>query len=548
MAVQSPEKKFLVEICIHNNMILASLKPDHWLFYVIDGFIYALVFLLLGPTLHLCLRLIARHQADESKGKAFLATLLILMCAGAVTAQPYAEKMGNFIVIPCLLLGAGVLRWICWVSLTRGFLIMVIFAAFAFGSSTGIMMLVNKGLPKDRVTLVRMINKSMGRLDELDELAKKQAAEEAAKGPGERMSISNLLMRAKGGLRLEAESFVSAVALLKNPEEFQKLTSEHTEDLKALDLIADGGTLTPEDMVDMGIVNEKATKGMNVLESVSATNEITAQDVEDVAIFLRSMRKDGSEVTANDALVVIREARQRAGANPLEALIKLTTQNTADLTGLGPVLDGKTLTPEQLTGMGIVDEESRKGMSVLEGIRSTNDIGEQDVGKVMSLLKSVRKDGSEVTTNDALVVIREAMKRAGRSSTNESWLTLSTNAIAAKPLVVGSTSTVKKAAAKVVIRQRSRHVDPLIKLDPEERAAWNKSQTSLVVTAVMVVSSGNAMAIVNGEMVCTGDVVSVASQGKTFRWRLAEFNSTTVIWEPVVGAQKGNESTLVRWQ
>jgi hypothetical protein len=75
-------------------MIFDSLKPDHWLFYVVDGFIYTLVFLLLGPTLNLCLRFIAKNQADESKGKAFLATLLILMGAGAVVAQPYAEQMG----------------------------------------------------------------------------------------------------------------------------------------------------------------------------------------------------------------------------------------------------------------------------------------------------------------------------------------------------------------------------------------------------------------------------------------------------------------------
>jgi hypothetical protein len=301
-------------------------------------------------------------------------------------------------------------------------------------------------------------------------------------------------------------------------------------------------------MAEMGIVSEEATKGMNVLEGVNAATEITAQDVEDVAIFIRSMRKDGSEVTANDALVVIREARKRAGANPLEALVKLTAQNTADLTGLGPVLDGERLTPEQLTGMGIVDEGAKKGMSVLEGIRATNDIGEQDVGKVMSLLRSVRKDGSEVTTNDALVVLREAMKRAGLSPSNMPWLTPSTNVVATTTLVVGSTSTVEKAALRVVIHQRTRKVDPLMALDAPQRAAWNRSQTGLVVTAVMAFSGGNAIAIVNGEMVHTGDLVSVMSEGKTFQWLLADFTARGVIWEPVVGGKNEDESTLIRWQ
>ena len=407
------------------------------------------------------------------------------------------------------------------------------------------MMLANKVLPKDRVTLARVVNKSLGRLDEISEQAKKQAAEDAAKEPRERLNISNLLMRAKSGVRLEAESFASAVSLLKDPQQLQKLTTEHTEDLKALDLIADGSVLTPEDMVEMGIVNEESKKGMSVLQNVNATNEITEQDVEDVALFIRSVRKDGSQVTPNDALVVIREARKRAGANPLEALAKLTTQNTADLTGLGPVLDGVKLTPEQLAGMGVVDEEAKKGMSVLEGIRATNDIGEQDVGKVMSLLRSVRKDGSVVTTNDALVVIREAMKRAGRPSTNELFAT-KTSGTASND--VSSISEVATAAAQVVIHQRSRNIDPLMALDAPQRAAWNRSQTGLVVTAVMAFSGGNAMAIVNGEMVHTGDVVSVTSEGQAFQWRLAALSARGVIWEPVVGRQNEIGSALIRWQ
>ena len=527
-------------------MMLDSLPPDHWLFCVIDGVIYALIFLILGPALHICLRLFAKHQIDEGKGKPFLAILLILLAAAAVVAQPYAEQMGYFIVLPCWLLGAGVLRWICWVSIPRGLVIMLIFGAVVYGANAGIMMFANKVLPKDRVTLAQVVLTSMGRLDEASEWAKKQAAEDAAKGPRERMTMSNLLVRAKGGLRLEAESFVSAVALLQDPEQLARLTSEHTEDLQALDLIADGDTLTPEDMAEMGIINEEAEKGMTVLESVNATNEITAADVEDVALFIRSIRKDGSDVTANEALVVILAARKRAaGRSPLEELIKLTAQNTADLTGLGPILDGMKLSPDQLSGMGIADEGAKKGMSVLEGIRGTNDIGAQDVGSVMSLLKSMRKDGSEVTTNDALVVIREAMTRAGRSPTNAPWLTSS---VPSHPLVVSSTSAVKKAATKVVIHQRSRNIDPLLALSAPLRTAWNKSQTGLVVTAVMAFSGGNAMAIVNGEMVYTGSVVSVISEGRAFTWRLATLNAHGVIWEPVVGRQSENKSSLVRWE
>jgi hypothetical protein len=525
-------------------MILDSLKPDHWLFYVIDGILYALILLLLVPILHMCLRLFAKHQTDEGKGKALLAILLILLGAAAVVAQPFAEQMGYFILLPCLLLGAGVLRWICWVSIPRGLVIMLIFGAAVYGANMGIMKIANKVLPKDRVTLVSVVQKSLGRLDEASEWAKKQAAEEAAKGPRERMTMSNLLVRAKGGLRLEAESFVSAVALLKDPEQLARLTSEHTDDLKALDLLADGETLTPTDMVEMGIINEQAEKGMTVLESVNATNEITAADVEDVALFIRSIRKDGSEVTANDALVVIREARKRAaGRSPLGELVTLTAQNTADLTGLGPILDGGKLAPEQLAGMGVADEGAKKGISVLEGIRGTNDIGEQDVESVMSLLKSMRKDGSEVSTNDALVVIREAMKRAGRSPTNEMFA-IKASGIASNAM----SSTSEVAMAKVVIHQKVRKLDPLLALGDAERSAWIRSQTGLVVTAVMALRKGNAIGIVNGEMVHTGDLVSVISEGRTFAWRLAGFGSGGVIWEPLVGGTNENESTLIRWQ
>ena len=529
--------------------MLDSLPPDHWLFYVIDGILYLLILAILVPILHLCLRLFAKHQTDEGKGKALLAVLLILLGAAAVVAQPYAEQMGYFVLIPCLLVGAGVLRWICWVSIPRGFVIMVIFGAVVFGANTGIMALASRVLPDNRVTLLNVVRKSMGRLDEVSELAKKQAAEDAAKGTGKRLNTSNLLLRAKSGLLLDAESLSSAVSLLKDPKQLAALTSEHTEDLAALDLIAGGELLTPEDMAEMGIINAEAKKGMTVLQSVNATNEITEQDVEDVALFIRSVRKDGSAVSANDALVVIREARKRAAARtPFEELVQLTTQNTADLKGLGPILDGGKLAPEQLASLGIAGEGAKKGMSVLEGIRGTNNVGEQDVRSVMSLLKSMRKDGSQVSTNDALIVIREAMKRAGRSPTNAPWLALSTNSIVAKPLAVGSTSTVQKAAAKVVIQQRSRNIDPLLALGPLQRAAWNRSQTGLVVTAVMAFSAGNAMAIVNGEMVHTGDVLSVTSEGRSYKWRLATLNAHGVIWEPVVGAQSENKSSLVRWE
>jgi hypothetical protein len=527
-------------------MIFASLKPDHWFFYVIDGIIYALLFLILGPALHMCLRLLARHQADEHKGKAFLAMLLILLCSAAVTAQPWAENIGYYVLIPCLFLGAVILRLVCWVSVTRGLVIMLLFGAIVFGVYAGIMKLANRVLPEGRVTLAQSIKRSMGLIDQFaGKPADPMTSGSLLKGG----KISNLLMRAKSGVRLEAESFASAVALLKDPQQLQKLTMEHTEDLKALDLIVEGETLTPEDMVEMGVVNEEAKKGMTVLESVNATNEITEQDVEDVALLIRSVRKDGTQVTPNDALALILEARKRVGSrSPLETLVKLTTQNTADLTSLGSVLDGGKMAPEQLAGMGIDSEDARQGIGVLEGIRTTNDIAEQDVGKVVSLLRSVRKDGTQVTTNDALVVINEAMKRAGRSPTNLPWLTLSTNTMAAKPLVLISSSAAATTAVRVVIHQRSRHIDPLLALDALQRAAWNRSQTGLVVSAVMAFSGGNAMAIVNGEMIHTGDIVSVTSEGQDFPWRLATLNGHVVVWEPVVNTQNGDESTLIRWQ
>jgi hypothetical protein len=523
-------------------MMLDSLPPDHWLFYVIDGAVYALLFLILGPALHLCLRLLARQQADENKGKPFLAVLLILLGSSAVLAQPYAEKMGYFALIPCLLLGAGVLRWICWVTIPRGLVIMIIFGAIVYGAYAGIMMVVDKALPKERVTLVKSIKKSMGLIDQF---AGKDSDPIVSDNFLKGVKISNLLTRAKGGLRLEAESFVAAAALLRDPRQLEMLTMEHTEDLRALDLIVDGETLTPEDMVEMGVVDEESTQGMRVLQSVNATSEITPQDVEDVALFIRHVRKDGSQVTANDALLVIYEAKKRAGANPLAALAKLTSHNTADLAVLGPILDGGKLAPEQMAGMGVVSEEAKMGMSFLEGIRGTNNVGERDVGSVMSLLKSTRKDGSEVTTNDALVVIYEAMKRAGRPVTNGLFATSPSNMASN---VESDTTEMVNTATKVVIHQRSRNIDPLLALSSAQRAAWNRSQTGLVVTAVMAFSGGNAMAIVNGEMVHTGDVVTVASEGESFRWRLATLNANGVIWEPVVGKTNENASTLVRWE
>jgi hypothetical protein len=321
------------------NMKLDSLAADHWIFCAIDGFVYLIIFLILAAVLRLSLKVLAKHEADDGYGKACVTTALILTTIAVVSTISWVDRFGYLMIIPYYLVAALISMWLCWISFQKGLLVALIFLTSVFIVGKGAWTLMDKSLPPGRITLVKKTKISMGILSEVTNQT------------GPPINTGELLQRAKSGLKLQAESVVLAVALLKDPDSLRKITAQHIEDLAVLDLLADGGMLTSEQLEELGIVHEDARQGARVLKYISATNEVSEQDVMDVVEFLKSVRKDGSEVTAEDAVIVLREAMNRAGrmsTNGLNvtnvaamcgistsALVRVDGASTGDTTSVG---------------------------------------------------------------------------------------------------------------------------------------------------------------------------------------------------------------------
>jgi hypothetical protein len=438
-------------------MILSGLKPDHWLFCFVDGLVYTLAFALLVVTLRQSLRWLAKHEADATTGKSFVSTLLILLIAASTSTLPYVRQIGTLVLLPAAICGIFLLKILCWVSLKRGVLIMGVFAAAAWGLVTGVAALEDKILPPNRITLVKRIKISMGILDELASL------------PTSHMSLKDQLATAKSGLRLELEAVASALSLLKDPDAVKGMTAGHTADLDALGLVVNHeAPPTPEQLASMGIVYEKAKPGLDVLRGMTATNAVTADDVRNVAALLKSLRKDGSEVTAKDAVALILEAQKRAG--------ELRGQKPSAM----PTNAFPATSPE------------------LPALSSITTTAAQAVGPIVATVThpSSNPAGAEATMDTRLI----------------------------------------------------HNTDPFSAVTATNRSAWQASRSHLVVTALMRHGNGETLAMVNGELVRLGNIVQVKSAGRTFSWRMAGTSSNNVIWEPVFGAVNTNDANWIQWR
>ena len=292
-------------------------KPDHWSFYLVDAGAYLLIFALLVPALRFCLRRIAPHEADESFAKSFVVTLLIVLTTGTIVTLPCANDLGLLIVLPCIFGGIVLVRALCWVTVVKAILIVLVFSVVSAGIAIGVTTMANKSMPKGRVTLLGRTRLSLNLLSGI------------AGQPGESVVPKDLLHKVKSGLLLEAGSYVSAIGLLNDPEAFKQLTTNNIEDLAALGVAMDGKPLTPEQLDDLGIVYEDARKGADVLQTMTATNVVTEDDVKAVAALLHSVRKPGSTVTAAEAVFIIGEARKRAGQIATNVLCVATSNSLA---------------------------------------------------------------------------------------------------------------------------------------------------------------------------------------------------------------------------
>ena len=390
-------------------MNLTTLRPDHWVLYVIDGLGYVVAYLLVVVILRLSLRRVAEHEADDSLIKSCVSVLLILMISGVLANVPETQKLGVFILLPCFLLGALVLQWLCWITIKQSLVIMLIVSISVLAIGGGITGLFNVMLPKDRVTLVKKTKLSLGIL----------AAPPIQ--PAKPVGKSHLLFQIKSGLKLEKEAFVTAVAILKDPSALAKMTAQHNEALAALDLLSDGKTLTPEELAQMGIDKKEQIAGYRVMKNISPTNEYTAEDVENVAAFLRAAHIGQTNVTAEDAALIMRAAMNRASTStPTEVLATYSnalTGNTSGNIGSSPQEVASTSTNLAMPSddIALEPEGGAGGTQSITGLTATPGLPPEPLDEDPLLALDMDKRQAWLHSKTGLVVSAVMSRSRGRS-------------------------------------------------------------------------------------------------------------------------------------
>lgn len=416
-------------------LLLGGLKPTSPVFGIIDGALLLLVLLLLPFVLRASLRLLARDEADDGLFKMFFTMQLVVGMAAIAAITPLEPLLTGVAAVAIFLNSALLLRVLCWVSFKKALAVMLVVATAGGGLGAGLALLSNWLLPKDRVTLLDRVRKTLGVIDQF-------AGKESTP-----VFTSNTLQNVKAALVLEQQAILGAIQLLRNPEAINEMTAEHTADLRALDLITDGKMPSPEELKELGLTDDDVTHGREALQRAGSSDAISEQDVQDIATFMRCVRKDQSDLKPDDIAFLIREARKRASPD-LAALIAAAQSG-----------------------------------------------GTQDVA---SLVAQLGQAGS--------------------------------NAPAAGP-----------PAAAPAAPERPVRVNPLSVMSTNERAAWLDSQ-GLLVMAGLIRNSGGKVALVNGELVRTGEVIRVDRGGRSFAWRLVDAEDYQAEWEAVPDQATGGAS------
>jgi hypothetical protein len=290
------------------SVLLSGLNPSSPVFGVIDGALMVILLMTLPGILRFCLHKLAGHEADDSYFKSFLSVQLIVLLVAVTAITPLSHRLRIVAAVPLFLAAVLLLRYFCWLTMKKAILVMLAFTTISGALGGALFALENSLLPKNRRTLVTQLQQTLGFIDTM-------SGKEGAP-----VFSSNTLHNAKMALKVEQQAIMGAIMLLKDTNSINELTGEHTANLKAMDLITDGKMPTPEQLKELGITDEEATRGRAALVRASGEEEISEQDVKDLAQFMKSVRHDKSEPTAADIAFAIRRARKLAGPK-VDALI-----------------------------------------------------------------------------------------------------------------------------------------------------------------------------------------------------------------------------------
>jgi hypothetical protein len=109
-----------------------------------------------------------------------------------------------------------------------------------------------------------------------------------------------------------------------------------------------------------------------------------------------------------------------------------------------------------------------------------------------------------------------------------------------KPLPVAANANVQESSAAPAVTPHGEPVDPLPTARPSDELPafartpeWQAAQAKIKVSAVLVERDGSNTAIVNGEVLGIGDVLTVEVKKKLYRFLMAELTTDWVAWDPL---------------
>lgn len=236
-----------------------------FLFVLLDIGLYALLLAIIVESLRLLLLIFAKHDAALERTRCMLTTAATLFLAYAIqiSLMPIIGLATLPIIVICCTL---VVHFISWPRMVRSLMITTLWIAIIVGSSIGLTSAADYFFP-DRETVEENVARSKEVLENMD-----------SEGV-QILSPKEVIAQIKLGLDTWTTALVGAGQILSDEDSVNKMTAEHTDALRELDLVADEeGGPTQADLAALGIHEGSAMTDQEVLRFKMMDKEATAED------------------------------------------------------------------------------------------------------------------------------------------------------------------------------------------------------------------------------------------------------------------------------
>ncbi|HPF99755.1 MAG TPA: hypothetical protein PLE77_06780 [Kiritimatiellia bacterium] len=447
------------------------------LFLLMDVGIYVVALSVSVESLRLLLKLLARNQGAEERSRSLLATLCTLGIAYLVqvTLMP---KIG-FATFPIIVLSTAlIIHFVCWPSFTRSIIITAIWLTIMVVTLVGLTSVADRRFPNRR-TLGQDIARSQSVLKDMKNATGTKDELLQARTPKE------VIDQIKLGLKTWSTALISAVALLKDKDSVNKMTAEHTEALRELDLIADEGPTTAE----------LATLGIHEGSDMTDAEKLRFQ----------LMDKNATDDDRFKVLMAFVDDHSEEGKGPVAVAGPLRNLPSVDATP-EMALDIQRMIQHAVTG--------EKDTSLLDvplllhnlppgtGFAGESATPVTNSGSLASLTITV------LSTEPTLGTI------ASPANTNGETPLLLQDGTPVLPL--------PQTARATMPRGNPGATKPRIKL-------WNTPH-EVQVTGTIKMSGGKLAVLCNGDIVPVGGIIQVEEDGKSRYWKLRLIRNGQPLW------------------